>query len=317
MMLPPSMKYLLGIDGGGTRTTACLADEHAKVLARVQTGPSNPLKVGWADAQQELLRALRQSCRQAHIRPKRMEAVCIGLAGTSSPTARQRLLRWLRKAVPARAYILTTDADLALAAAVGTEPGIVVIAGTGSIAYGRDPQGRMMYCGGWGSLFDDAGSGYDLGRKAVRSALRHLDGRGKATGLTASLRREFGLDNLRDAVTLPFAPQDVAALFPILLREAERGDAVARQLCHQAGGDLADLALALVKRFGWKRQAVRIYCAGGIFRASLLVLRSFARKVRSGAPNAQISLLRREPVEGALYLALQATLLPSEIHQGT
>jgi N-acetylglucosamine kinase-like BadF-type ATPase len=192
-----------------------------------------------------------------------------------------------------------------------------VIAGTGSIAFGRDPQGRMLSCGGWGSLFDDAGSGYDLGRKAVRCALRHLDGRGEATRLTSSLRRELGLENLTDVVTLPFGPQDVAALFPVLLREAGRGDAVARKLCQQAGGDLADLALTLVKRFRWKRQAVRIFCAGGVFRSSPLVLRGFVRKVRAQAPNAQVSLLSREPVEGALFLARQTALLPSRIPQET
>ena len=311
------MGYLLGIDGGGTRTTAWLADQRTGVIARVETGPSNPLKAGLASAQREILRAYRQACRQARTRHGTLEALCAGLAGSDSPAVYARMLRWLRKAIPARVYFLTSDAEVALSAALGNEPGVVVIAGTGSIAYGRDRHGRQLRCGGWGSLFDDAGAGYDLGRKAVSCALRALDGRGKATRLIDPLCRELGLDKLTDAATLPLAPQDIAALSPVVLRAATKGDTVARELCNAAAGDLADLALTLITRFGWMRRPSRVICAGGIFRSSPMIRRTFARRVHAQAPHAEVSLLRREPVEGALSLARQLIESPAGLHPKT
>jgi N-acetylglucosamine kinase-like BadF-type ATPase len=299
------MGYFLGIDGGGTRTTAWLADERLRVLARVQTGPSNPVKAGFGAAQRELLKAYRLACRQARIRPRKLHAVCAGLAGCTTPAVYGRMLRWFRKAVPSGAYLLTTDAEVALSAAFGEAPGIVVISGTGSAAYGRDQQGRHLRCGGWGNTFDDGGSGYDLGRKAVRCGLRALDGRGKATSLTRALCRELGLSNLTDAVSLPLAPHDIAALSPVVLREAMKGDAVARGLCKEAADDLAGLALSLIRQFEWNRRAARVICVGGIFHSNSKIRRRFAQQVHNQAPKAKVSLLRREPAEGALILAQQ------------
>lgn len=297
------MGYLLGIDGGGTHTAAWLADDQDRILARVEVGPSNPVKVGFLSAQQQLLRAFRQACRKAHLRPVMLDALCAGVAGSEPPSVHRKLLRWLRKSIPARAYILTTDADVALAAAVGNAAGIVVIAGTGSVAYGRDQDGHCLRCGGWGNVFDDAGSGYDLGRKAVRCALRALDGRGEPTCLADSLCRELGLGSVTEAVTRSYAPQDIAALFPVVLQEAAKGDPVARRLCFEAASDLAGLALTLITRFGWKRRASAVICAGGVFRSSLTIRREFARQVHAQAPGARVSHLSREPVEGALLLA--------------
>lgn len=301
------MGYRLGIDGGGTRTTAWLADEHERVLARIEVGPSNPVKVGLPSAQRQILRAFRQAWREARTRPAILDALCAGLAGSDSPHIHGRLLRWLRKSIPARACLLTTDADIALSAAVGDAAGIVVIAGTGSIAYGRDQRGQTLRCGGWGSLFDDAGSGYELGRRAVSCALRALDGRGKATCLTAALSQELNLAELREVIARSPTPQDIAALFPVVLREAVNGDPVARRLCNEAARELADLALALIARFGWRNRTSRVICAGGVFRSSPMIRRKFAQYLHTQVPKASVALLAREPVEGAIFLAHRLT----------
>ncbi len=297
------MGYLLGIDGGGTGTTAWLADGQMHVLARVEVGASNPVKVGFLAAQKELLRAYRRACSEARIRPAILDAVCAGLAGSDSTRVHARLLGWLRKSIPARGYALTTDAEIALAAGVGDGAGIIVIAGTGSIAYGRNQRGKTLRCGGWGSLFDDAGSGYDVGRKAVGSALRALDGRGRATCLTRAICRELGIDKVSEVVALPLSPQEIAALFAVVLRAAIDGDRVARGICNKAACDLAVLAATLIARFRWKDRASRVICTGGVFQSCSMIRRKFARRVRALAPEAWVSLLRREPVEGALFIA--------------
>ncbi|HUZ46880.1 MAG TPA: BadF/BadG/BcrA/BcrD ATPase family protein [Terriglobia bacterium] len=297
------MGYLFGIDGGGTRTTAWLADGRERVLARVEVGASNPVKVGFPAAQKELLRAYRRACSQARIRPAILDAICAGLAGSDSARVHARLLDWLRKSIPAGAYALTTDADIALSAGVGEGAGIIVIAGTGSIAYGRNQRGKTLRCGGWGNLFDDAGSGYDLGRKAVGCALRALDGRGRATCLTRALCRELGVGRVSEVVALPLSPQEIAALFAVVLRAATDGDRVARRILNEAACDLAVLAGTLITGFRWKGRASRVLCAGGVFQSCSMIRRKFARHVRTLAPKARVSLLRRQPVEGALFIA--------------
>ena len=308
------MPYFLGMDGGGTRTAAALADERGRVLARAEAGPSNPHKVGFEAAQRELLRAARRAVRQAHLKPRALDAVCVGLAGVARPPVHRRLLAWLRQSIPARFHLLTSDAAIALEAALGDSPGIIVISGTGSIAYGRDERGRALRSGGWGTLLDDAGSGYDLGRKAIASALRAFDGRGRRTRLEAKICRALRLRDVTEVVLRPLAPREIAALFPLALEAAREGDSVARELCEEAGQQLAELALALVRRFGWRRRAVPIAGAGGVFRASLRIRRSFARHLRSTAPRARVVLLRKPPVEGALALARALATDRLEIH---
>ncbi len=299
------MEYFLGIDGGGTHTTAWVADENLSVLARVQVGPSNPVKIGLANAQRELARAHRKALRETRVQPEKLTAVCAGLAGGDSVPIQRSMLRWMRKAIPARAHLMTTDAAVTLAAALGESQGIIVIAGTGSIAFGRDRQGGILRVGGWGNQFDDAGSGYDMGRKAIAAALRAHDGRGKATSLAPAICRELQISNIAEAVPMSLTPKTIAGLFPLVQQEASAGDAIARRLCREAAGDLAELATTIITRLRWKRRAIPVFCSGGVFRSSSLIRRAFTRRIHEHAPRAHIALLKREPVEGALLLARQ------------
>lgn len=307
MMANLRMKYFFGIDGGGTHTTAWLADENLSVLARVKAGPSNPVKVGTTNAQRELARAYRKALREARVRPSKLGGVCAGLAGGDSAPIQRNMLQWMRQAIPAHTHLVTTDAAITLAAALGESQGIIVIAGTGSIAFGRDRQGGILRVGGWGNQFDDAGSGYDMGRKAIRAALRAHDGRGKTTSLAGAICRELQINRITEAVPMSLSPQKIAGLFPLVQQEASAGDTIARRLCLEAAGNLAELATTIMTRLHWKRRAVPVVCSGGIFQSSSLIRRAFTRRVHECAPLARVSLLKREPVEGALLLARQLT----------
>jgi N-acetylglucosamine kinase-like BadF-type ATPase len=179
---------------------------------------------------------------------------------------------------------------------------MIVVSGTGSIAYGRNHRGETLRAGGWGASFDDLGSGYDLGRKAIMAALCDFDGRGEHTVLTSRICRTLHLSDITQIVLKKLDTKQVAALFPLVAEAARQGDRVARRLCVQAGGDLAQLALALARRLGG-RGVLPVVCAGGVFRSSPTLRRSFARCLRQRLPSARVRLLKREPVEGALAMA--------------
>jgi N-acetylglucosamine kinase-like BadF-type ATPase len=293
----------MGIDGGGSRTAAYVADETGRILARATTGPSNPCKVGLAIAQRNLLASAREAIRRSGLSRRALDGLCAGVAGVDRLSIRRALEAALRRAVTARHYLITTDGIAALESGLGASSGVIVISGTGSIAYGRTEDGRILRCGGWGTVFDDAGSGYDIGRKAIASALRDFDGRGSHTRLGEDLCRALKLRRITEVVGASLPPHRIGALFAVVEGAARAGDPVARRLCQEAGRDLADLARALLERMDALNQNLRVVCAGGVFKSSVRVRRSFARHVRHDAPRIRIALLRREAVEGALALA--------------
>jgi N-acetylglucosamine kinase-like BadF-type ATPase len=313
------MPFFLGIDGGGTHTQAWLGDEGGRVLAAAMAGPSNPIKVGMEAAKEEVLRAARAvlrkvpkvAARQAgsatgSARGRRaqpgLEAVCAGLAGVDRASVSRPLRAWLRKAIPAQHHLLVTDMAISLHAAIGTAPGMIVYSGTGSFAYGRNERGETLRAGGWGAAFDDAGSGYDLGRKAVGAALCEFDGRGEPTVLTPKICKALKLSKITQIVQKKLEIKQVAGLSTLVSEADRQGDRVARRLCAQAGVELAQVALALERRLG-QRGTLPIVCAGGVFCASPTLRRSFAREVRRRLPSAQVRMLDREPVQGALDMA--------------
>ena len=315
-MRKSSPRYFLGIDGGGTRTVSWLADERGQVCARAVAGPSNPLKVGIESSQRELAAAARGALRKAGVTVRRVEALCAGVAGVDRSVIHRKVLAALRREVPARRYLLTTDAAITLQSAFRKEPGVVVISGTGSIAYGRDGRGRTLRVGGWGAVFDDAGSGYDLGRKAVAAALRDFDGRGPQTTLRGVVLQALKINSITQVAAREWAPNEIAALFPVVLQVAHQGDRVAQRLCEEAGRDLAEMAAALLTRLDPARRSLPVVCAGGVFSASIRVRQSFARHLRESrmiSSGAKVRLLRREPVEGALELAAELAISRTQL----
>ena len=305
------MGCFLGIDGGGTRTTAWLANDDGKLLASAETGPSNPLKVGCRAAEREIAKAYRACAREAGFptsatrtaHPPLLRAVVAGISGTDRRSVHWPLLEWMRQHIPARHYLLTSDAAIALAAAFRNAPGIIVIAGTGSIAYARDEQGRVLRAGGWGIPFDDGGSGYDIGRQAVAAALKAFDGRGPQTALIERICEHLKLEEINEIVARQLEHQEVAAIFPLVIDAAHEGDLVARHLCESASQVLAGLAIALLNRAGWARSKTHVVTSGGVFKSSTLIRRAFARSLRRFAPQALVEMLERPPLDGAMWLA--------------
>lgn len=304
------MELYLGIDGGGTKTSVWLADGDGKVLGRSEAGPSNPHKVGLASAIREIAKAFRLCLPTSGVRSEfqkgsrsRLHSVCAGIAGSDRKSIHSRLLAWMRKNIPARHHILTSDATIALSAAFQDSPGIIIISGTGSIAFGRDSEGNLLRAGGWGIPFDDCGSGYEIGRAAVAAALRSHDGRSPRTKLTTLMCHKFGLKSIDEIVGLRLKQQEIAAIFPLAVKAASEGDPIARAICDSAAEDLAAIAAALIKKMALKQTKPRIAMSGGVFESSPMIRKAFKRSIQAQVRDVQVGILKRAPVEGAIWMA--------------
>lgn len=329
-MLKITVPYYLGIDGGGTKTTCAVGDE-SRLLATATAGPSNVVRVGEAQARKSLQQAVRQACAAAGIAPGQVAYTCVGGSGAARPELAEIVRRSLAE-ILATPIDVVGDMQIALEAAFDTGPGVIVIAGTGSIAYGRDRQGRTVRAGGWGFAIGDEGSAHWIGRAAVSAVLRTADLFPAAPGasdlshaelspnqprdrtppgsppqdssLSAGLCKAWGVgsptDLARAANSIP--PPDFAALFPEV---AASTDPLATQVLADAGKELAQMAAVVVHRLFPKDEAslVPVAMTGGVFRYAPLVRQVFYNELRAFEPRAELNPQVVEPVEGALRMA--------------
>ena len=224
------MPYYLGIDGGGTKTTCAVGDE-SHLLATATAGPSNIVRVGDVQARESLQQSVRQACAAAGITPAQVARTCVGGSGAARPELAEIVRRALTEIIPTPIDVVG-DIQTSLVAAFDAGPGVIVIAGTGSIAYGRDQQGRTARAGGWGFAIGDEGSAHWIGRAAVSAILRAADPRDETPdrdpppeiSLSRALLKAWGVSSLMDlaraANSIP--PPDFAALFPAVAAKSRR-----------------------------------------------------------------------------------------------
>jgi len=307
------MAYYLGIDGGGTKTRCVLGDEMT-VLATAMSGGSNIVRLGETQTREALHTAIRQVCTTANISPAQISAVCIGAAGADRPEIVAKIRAILAELIAetARPKIeVVGDMAIALEAACGAGPGVIAIAGTGSIAYGRDATGHTARAGGWGFAVSDEGSGHWIGRRAVSAILSAHD-QGLETTLSAMVLQAWKLNTLDELVqqanSTP-AP-DFPRLFPIVLRAADEGDSAARDLLNEAGEKLAKLVAMVIGRLAPNISAAMLPLAtlpvamtGSVFRQSPDVRQVFYNTLQTRFPGAEVRQDIVDPIEGALARA--------------
>lgn len=269
-------QLFLGVDGGQSGTTALIGDETGRVLGIGHGGPCN--HVGAEGGREKFTRAIRDSlagaCRQAGLDVDRTSfaVACFGFSG--GPADKEALLG---EFVRAQQTIVTTDAFIALAGATKGEPGIVVIAGTGSIAFGRNSGGKTARAGGWGYVFGDEGAAFDLVRQALRAALRFEEGWGPPTALRDRLLGATGAGSAGDLLhrfyTTEFPRDRIAALAPFVDQAAQEGDAVACAILDKAAQELASLASAVRRQLFEPGETALVAHLGGVFRSGRLLER--------------------------------------------
>jgi glucosamine kinase len=299
-----SARYVLGIDGGATKTLAAVLDLERRTLHLGQGGPSNEDAVGTKAAVAALLGAAEAALGQAGIAWERLDAAVLALAGTDTEAVARHVHR-----ARSKEWIVVNDVVAAWAAATGARPGIGVIAGTGSNVLGVGVDGRAWRAGGWGQLLGDEGSGYWLGSHSIGAALRDRDGSGQETALSEAAVAFFGAASVEAVAARvyaqPLSKREIAAFATETARLAGAGDAVARELYERGAAHLGRQIAAVIRRTGLEG-AFPVGLIGGAFKAGAVFVEPLAAAVRELAPEATVAVVEMAPVGGSLLLAMHA-----------
>lgn len=302
---------ILGIDSGGTKTVAWVAQrseaDTPQVIGRGTSGGANPQAVGFDAALANLDQAIDAACADAGAPPEPFAAAVLALAGSDRDEVRRPLIRWAEDRRLAHRFRVVHDADPVLAAGTPNGWGVALIAGTGSFAFGRTDDGRTTRSGGWGYLFGDEGSGYAIALAGLRAAARSADGRGGNTQLLDGFLERLGLERpeqLIPAVYQSTCPRaTIASLADVVTQAADEADEVAGGILDQAGRELAAMVAAVAGKLELSGGRFPLALAGGVLTNSDILRERLSAHLASlgltPAPTASVP----DPVLGALELA--------------
>lgn len=279
-----------GVDGGGTKTEAVIMDAQQRVIGDGRAGPSNPLRVGIVGAAAAVREAIDNACASAKLRRGDLVAAEIGLAGARRRELRERMRETLAPLGIGEIEVVT-DADIALYGATDGAPGLVVIAGTGSICCGINVRGKRFCAGGWGPIAGDEGGGAWLARRALRAIAYASDGRGPTTALTDLACTYFHVTSADDLTTAIYAPtitnERLAGFGRDVVDAAKANDEVAEKIVADGGTELGQAAVAVIRNLQMERDRFQIAYVGGVFRAAGdLMLDTLRAEVKKVAPRA-------------------------------
>jgi N-acetylglucosamine kinase-like BadF-type ATPase len=299
-------RLYLGIDGGQSSTTAFIANKDGRVIGYGRGGPCNHVSgpEGRAKFMSAVGACLAEACHQAGVDAKTVAFAAAALGFSGGPEDKEA---YTRELIRSERYKITHDAEIALSGATAGMPGIIIIAGTGSMAFGRNGEGETARAGGWGYVFGDEGGAFDLTRRALRALLRHEEGWGSPTILRELLLEATGAMNANDLLhrfyTPEFARMKIASFARLVSRAAESGDEIACRILDEGAEKLAEFVRGVYQHLFTAGESVPVAYIGGVFRSGLL-LRRFKELLRASiACEADAPLFG--PAAGALLEALR------------
>jgi glucosamine kinase len=299
---------VVGVDGGGSKTQVIVADSKGKELAAL-TGPASAIRPGEALHSAEVIGALVRDALVMAEQEDRPRLLCVGVAGAGRDRERQALQRALDGESVAEDVIVTTDAEIAVEDAFGEGPGILLISGTGSVAFGRGPTGTFRRCGGWGPDLGDEGSGAWIGRRALSVVTSSHDEREPMTRLIGAVLTALELEEVDDLIAwgATATPKDLAALaVPVVTLASER-DLRANSICTLASEELVLHVRTLARQlFVDERAAVPVALAGGMLKRGSFLRRLVEHRLRSAVPGSHLHGEEVVAARGAVKLALRA-----------
>jgi len=300
-------RYVMGVDGGATKTLAAVLDLRERTLHLGHGGPSNEDAVGADAAVQALLRAADEAVTHAGIDAAQLGAAVLAIAGTDTEDVAHNV-----RAARTDAWLVVNDVVAAWATATGGGPGVAAIAGTGSNVFGVGGTGaatRAWRAGGWGHVLGDEGSGYWLGVQSIKAALRDREGSGPATALSEAAPAFFGQPSVEAVAARvyakPLTKGEIAAFAIETAKLAERGDQVARELYERGAAELGEQIAAVIRETRLQGD-FPVGLIGSAFKAGAVFVEPLTRAIHVCAPDARVGTVEMAPVGGSLLLAARA-----------
>jgi N-acetylglucosamine kinase-like BadF-type ATPase len=308
------MGYSLGFDGGGTKTDCVLLDANGNVVGEGRGGPANPLRSGFDGAFSSLRAAAADAIAAGKIRPAEITGVCAGLAGAGRRSVVRRMMVFLSQEFSAALTQVVTDYEVALESAAGSGPGVVLIAGTGSVAYGRNAAGETARAGGYGPLVGDEGSAYEIGRRAVSAVAHSRDMDAPVTVMAEMISAALDCPDWDDLMLrIMKNPDDVfPKLFPVVADAANAEDSAAKEIMFASAIGLGNLAMLVIRRLGMKGQQFPLVKCGGVFGHCHTLDSLLDSVLASGALRAKLSRLEISPAVGAARMAARLAEPPPQ-----
>ncbi|HEX8850182.1 MAG TPA: BadF/BadG/BcrA/BcrD ATPase family protein [Gemmatimonadaceae bacterium] len=299
---------VVGVDGGGTKTRVVVADERGKSLADVE-GPASAVRPGQAERSADVIaETVKRALEEAEMSSVMPRVLCVGVAGVGREPERQALWQALAGRELAEEVLVHADATIALDDAFGDGAGVMLIAGTGSVAFGRSPAGVIARCGGWGPNIGDEGSGAWIGRRALSVVTAASDGREPETALTGAILTAAQVNDVNDLIAWAAAatPALLATLAPAVISEAEAGDLRSNAILSMAVEELVLHVRALARQlFVDERAAVPVALTGGLLRRGTTLRKRLEQRMKSAVPGAQLQSGDVDAARGAVRGALR------------
>ncbi|MFK0732872.1 MAG: N-acetylglucosamine kinase [Gloeotrichia echinulata GP01] len=312
------MSYVLGIDGGGSKTVCVLMDENRQILSRGEAGASNYQTIGIAAALQSIQSAIHAA---VNTNPSEIKAICLGLAGVGR-AADIEVVKNLVKDLQNNKYIpivwqlqpsnmvICNDGLIALVGGIGHSVGIVAAAGTGSIVLGRNHQGETKRVGGWGYILGDEGSAYKIAVAGMQAALKFYDGREMSTSLIDGFQQHLGLASIEDLIEVIYrrgwGVKEIAALAQIVDLAAVSGDEVANQIIDDAVQELVKATATVIEAIFSSESVLEVVTTGSLWRSRCKMQERFSVSLGMNYSHVKVIFPRFEPAYGAGLLALKS-----------
>jgi N-acetylglucosamine kinase-like BadF-type ATPase len=301
----------VAIDAGGTGTRCVVASNQGAVLGTGRGGPGNQILAGWETARASLAEATTAALHAAPVTADRVDVVVVGSSGVGANGQGGEFVRWLLAEIAPQLtqVVVTGDMVTALWGALQPPVGVVVCAGTGSVCFGRNADGRTCQVGGWGHILGDEGSAYDIATRALRAMARAADGRGSATALSdvliAAVGERTAVDTALRIYSEPLSREHLAALAVQVVAAARAGDQTALGILQHAGDELGLAAVTALRALDLADRTTPVSFAGAVFEAGDLVIDAFRARVHAAAPHAEIRAPLLPPVGGAFCLGME------------
>lgn len=302
------MGFVIGIDGGGTKTLVKAADMNGSILASSEGGPANINSAGTLYVEDMIKGLIDDVIKKADKSMEDCKFICVGTAGADRPDDKKVMEDIIKRTGFSGGIFVTNDAEIALYGGIGKGEGIIVISGTGSICYGRNLSGEICRVGGWGHIIGDEGSGYDIGIKALKCIMRSFDGREKPTLLTPMVLSFLGLKSPENLINYIYrsgaGKKEIAKIAEIVDNAFKSGDALAGDILKESAYELFTCFSVVKEKLKFKDKPPYVVVSGSVLVKNKYVFTEFSTLVHRAYPMINVGFAKDDPAFGAVLIAL-------------